>query len=254
MPWSEKLSEQAAVRDAFSPQDTLTLEDVRRALAGPRPGPEAHLRMATQPRPRPEEFGHTTPPREGAVLCLLYPIEGRLHFVLTRRTDTVRDHKGQISFPGGAREAEDESLAVTAVREAEEELGISLAQAEILGTLTSISILPSNYRIHPYVAYLPTRPSYRPCPSEVAELLEIPLRDLFDPSLRQSETWPVRGKEVLVPFFSLGGQKVWGATAMVLSEFAVILEGIREKGRTRQHGQPISFPPPSGGDQPSHAD
>src|SRR5881396_2643414 len=111
----------------------LTVEDVRRALAAPRPGRAAQARMTPRPRP-----GDIPPPpphdarRQAGVLILLYVKNGELYFVLTRRTDTVATHKGQISLPGGAREGA-EGLAETARREAREELGIDGERVEMLG-------------------------------------------------------------------------------------------------------------------------
>jgi len=207
----------------------ITLEDVRCALAQPKPGLAAQLRMATRPHRRPNEPAPGHAPRQGAVLLLLYWEQGQLYFVLTQRTYTVANHKGQISFPGGAWEAGDASLAETAIREAEEELGISLDDAELLGDLTSLYISPSNYRIYPYVAYVARRPEYHPCADEVAALLEAPLRGLLDPSWRRTETWCLRGEQVKVPFFLVNGHKVWGATVMVLSELATMLESVLEQ-------------------------
>jgi len=158
----------------------VTVEDVRRALAQERPGDAVHRHMALRPIvPQAEP----TPPqlhRQGGVLLLLYPCAGRLCFVLTRRTEKVMTHRGQISFPGGAQEPGDVSLAHTALREAEEELGISLADAEQLGTLTSYYIARTNYDIHPFVAYLPRYRIFHPSEDEVAELLEIPIEHLLD--------------------------------------------------------------------------
>jgi len=157
---------------------------------------------------------------------LLYPKDGRLTFVLTRRTETVLNHKGQVSFPGGAQEEGDASLAETAMREAEEELGITLQDAEMLGALTCLYIAPSNYDVHPFVAHMPYRPDFHPFAAEVAELLEIPLSDLLDSSRFREEVWLLRGREVIVPFFLLGGHKVWGATSMILNELATMLNSL----------------------------
>ena len=202
----------------------ITLEDVRRALAGSRPGQPAHQRMAVRPRPNPPEL-HDEPPQHAGVLLLLYPCDDRLYFVLTKRTEKVLNHKGQISFPGGRREVGDPSLAHTALREAEEELGIALTEAELLGALTVHHTSASNYDIHPFVAYLPYRPEFHPSEAEVAEVLDVPLADLLDPARLVEENWMLRGREAIVPFFLLNGHKVWGATGTILNEFKVMLEG-----------------------------
>jgi len=201
----------------------ITISDVRRALSRPRPGLEAFLRLATRPRPGEAGLPPGHSPKQGGVLLLLYPIDSYLHLVLTRRTEQVGNHKGQISLPGGAREPEDHSLLETALRETREELGIRTDQLQLLGPLTSLYIPPSNYCIHPYVAYADVRPDFNPEPTEVEELLEMSLNHLLDPITREEEDWHLRGRPVVVPFYRLGEHKIWGATAMVLSEFEVML-------------------------------
>jgi len=206
-----------------------TLDDVRRALSRPLPGLDAHLRMAPQPRPG-WDPNFALPPdcREGGVLILLYSRSEHLHFVLTRRTETVRSHKGQISLPGGKREG-NETLVQTALRETCEELGVSLDPIEVLGRLSALYTPPSNYCIHPFVAYRPGAPTFCPDPVEVAEVLEAPLAILLDSSVRKVEYWPDSRFESprRVPFFQISGQVVWGATAMILSELVTLLEDER---------------------------
>lgn len=210
----------------------LILDDVRRALLRPLPGICAQIKMAPQPRPGwNPDFAIPPDCREGGVLILLYPRTDQLHFVLTRRTETVRSHKGQISLPGGARE-EDESLVQTALRETCEELGVPFGGTEVIGRLSALYTPPSNYCIHPFVAYRPSAPAFRPDPVEVAEVLEVPLALLLDPSIRRSEYWsdPRFESPRRVPFFDIHGQVVWGATAMILSELVALLEEERGEG------------------------
>ncbi len=199
-----------------------SLAAIRQALRRPLPGRAAQMRMATRPRPDLEARPPGHRPREGGVLILLYPKDGRLHFPLTRRTETLGDHKGQISLPGGAREG-DEPLEWTALRETHEELGVDPRSVEILGVLTPLYIFPSDYYITPYVGTRPDCPTFVPDPLEVAEVLEVPLLTLLDPAIRQEEEWILYGTTTRVPFYQIGEHKVWGATAMVLSEFAAIL-------------------------------
>jgi 8-oxo-dGTP pyrophosphatase MutT (NUDIX family) len=205
----------------------LTIEEIQRALAGPLPGRAGQERMA----PRPDLDRWSLPPdcRESGVLLLFYPHttgshQPELHFVLTRRTEYPGVHSGQISFPGGRREAE-ESLPMTALREAHEEIGVLPHTLELLGSLSPLYIPPSNFCIYPFVAYSPTRPIFRLDPTEVAELLETPLSLLFDPTLHKEELeyLPNRREKVVVPFFDLFGHRVWGATAMMLGELLTLL-------------------------------
>lgn len=215
-----------AVYTAWGPCRTqehvlTSIDHIRRAMQRPLPGPAAQQTMAPQPR-----VPLQRPPiryKDAGVLLLLYSHGGGLHIALTRRCDHLADHAGQISFPGGLREPEDHSLVDTALREAREELGLDPDALELLGPLTPVEIPVSGYRIHPWVAYSPRRPAFRPDPCEVAELLEVPLALLLDPATLARETWVIRGFETDVPFFLVYGHKVWGATAAVLGEFIAML-------------------------------
>lgn len=197
----------------------LSLAHVEAALQATGLDPVAAQRLMA-PRPRamtrlPAQSGR---PRQGGVLVLLYPaVSGELALVLTRRTDGLAHHSGQISLPGGARDG-DESLAQTALRETCEELGVCLDNGRPLGRLASLYIPPSDFEIFPFVTCCPVRPAFRPEPAEVAEILEIPLASLLDPALHHLEEWQIRGLPAQVPFYALGGHQVWGATAMILSE------------------------------------
>jgi 8-oxo-dGTP pyrophosphatase MutT (NUDIX family) len=200
------------------------LAAIRQALRRPLPGRVAQMRMSTRPRSGLETRSPGHQPRQGGVLILLYPKDGHLHFPLTRRTETVEDHKGQISLPGGAREG-DELLEWTALRETYEELGVDPQSVKVLGMLTPLYIFPSDYCITPYVAARPDRPTFVPDPAEVAEVLEVPLLMLLDLAIQREEEWVLHGTAARVPFYQIDEHKVWGATAMVLSEFSAVLGG-----------------------------
>ncbi len=203
------------------------LDALARRLGEPLPGLDAQLEMVPEPRPgtRTWEEAESTCLKAG-VLVLLYPRRGRLHLLLTRRTELVLHHRGQISLPGGTRHA-GEPLEATAIRETTEELGIPLGGARLLGSLTPLYIPPSNFCIYPTVAFLAEAPdSFRPQPDEVAEVIEAPLDALLDPSAVTRETWVFEGRTMLVPYFAVGENKVWGATAMVLAELARLLRDL----------------------------
>ncbi|MBP1747150.1 MAG: coenzyme pyrophosphatase [Deltaproteobacteria bacterium] len=200
---------------------------IEAALRKPLPGIKAQLRMA----PRPGSLKLPTPqstPRKSGVLILLFPSEetGELCFVLTRRTEIVADHKGQISLPGGAVDPDDPSIAYTALREACEEVGVCSDVMRILGPLTPIYIPPSDFCVQPYVAYMSQSPQFFPQPEEVAEIIEVPIPHLLDEKNVVVEEWLLDDEVKQVPFFNIYGHKVWGATAVVLSEFAAILEDL----------------------------
>ncbi len=196
---------------------------LRRALRRPLPGPAAQDIMS----PRPPALGVAPPERyrEAGVLVLFYPRAGELTLALTRRSDHLSAHAGQISFPGGLREPEDASLAATALREAREELRVPPLTVDLLGPLTPLEIPSSGYRIYPYVAYTPGRPFLRPDLYEVAALIETPLALLLQPAAVQLEVRMIRGLTVQVPYYRVGEHKVWGATAMVLSELIAAVRG-----------------------------
>lgn len=205
----------------------LTLADVRRALAGPRPGRAAQLRLSPIPRP-----GDIPPPpplrprKEAGVLVLLYARNQELFFILTRRTETVATHKGQVSLPGGARERA-ERLEETALRETSEELGISSAHIEILGApLTPLYIPVSDFWVTAFVGYSDQHLEFDAAPDEVHEIIHTPLAALLDDALIQAEDWEIRGLKMRVPFFNIHGHKVWGATAMMLGELREMLRSV----------------------------
>jgi 8-oxo-dGTP pyrophosphatase MutT (NUDIX family) len=205
----------------------FTVNMIEAALRKPLPGIKAQLRMA----PRPGSLKLPTPqstPRKSGVLILLFPSAetGELCFVLTRRTEIVADHKGQISLPGGAVDPDDPSIAYTALREACEEVGVCSDLMRILGPLTPIYIPPSDFCVQPYVAYMSQSPQFFPQPEEVAEIIEVPLPHLLDEQNVVVEEWLLDDEVKQVPFFNIYGHKVWGATAVVLSEFSAILEDL----------------------------
>lgn len=179
------------------------------------------------PRPRvgrrPAELAGRA--RQGGVLALLYALEDETHIVLTKRVDGLNSHAGQVSFPGGRRE-DGEALEQTALREAEEEIGVNRGEITILGELTSLYIMPSDYEVHPFVAWHDGRPTFVRQASEVAEILEVSLAHLLDPTNRHEEPWTIRGYELQVPYFQVAEHKIWGATAMMLGEFLERLKAV----------------------------
>lgn len=191
------------------------------------PGLQAQLKMTPHPRPGHQLYQEVNDSSvKAGVLLLLYPRRDKLHLLLTKRTEKLSHHQAQISLPGG-RQDRGESLAQTALREAREELGLQPDAARIIGMLTPLYIPPSNYCIYPFVSSIAVRPDFFPSPSEVAEIIEVPLSHLLDVKNRSEEIWTIRGIKVSVPFYSFQEHKIWGATAMVLSEFLEVLRDLK---------------------------
>jgi 8-oxo-dGTP pyrophosphatase MutT (NUDIX family) len=199
------------------------IEAISRDLQGPLPGTDAQMRMA--PRPRSGRGFRGDPGRDarsGGVLVLFYPYAGQVSLPLILRPTYSGVHSGQVGFPGGGREPGDADLTATALREAYEEVGIDPAQVTVLGALTPLFVVASNYLVQPTVAWSERRPDFRLDPYEVAQLLETPIAHLLDPATAHRETWELRGRPIDVPFFAVAGQTVWGATAMMLSELLAL--------------------------------
>ena len=193
-------------------------------LRRPLPGHEAHAEMAPFPA-RATVATLSTELNEGrpaATLVLLYPDEhGRAHLVLTVRTDVLRAHAGQVSLPGGSLE-DGETPEDAARREAFEEVGVPADAVRVLGRLTPIYIPPSRFSVWPVVAVTPSRPPFVAQESEVAAVLEVAVDDVLDPARRRSSMRAAPLGDFDVPFFDLAGLEVWGATAMMLAEFAAV--------------------------------
>jgi 8-oxo-dGTP pyrophosphatase MutT (NUDIX family) len=204
-----------------SPEELLAR--VQKGLWAPLPGILAQLAMAPEPRPGHKAYFEVEDTcRKAGVLILFYVKDGRLTLLLTRRTERVLHHRGQISLPGGEQHP-GESLEATALRETIEELGLDLTAVRVLGRLTPLYIPPSNYCIYPTVAVLPGPLVFHLQPEEVEEVLEVPLEDLADPASVRRETWHYGGLDHDVPFYAFGSYKIWGATAMVLAELLALL-------------------------------
>ena len=188
----------------------------RENLSSHLPGEQAQLKMAPTFR---GEFHHDTDPVHAAVLLLMYPSNnGTISLVFIKRNEYDGPHSAQISFPGGVWEEGDGHIQNTAIRETREELGIG-DDIEILGSLTELHIPISNYLVSPFVGCIDHTPLFYPDDSEVQFVIESTIKELLDPGNLDSETIFRHGQSIRAPFYRVGEEKIWGATAMMLSEF-----------------------------------
>ena len=150
---------------------------------------------------------------EAAVLIPLYEDGGRLHAVFTKRPADMRRHAGEISFPGGRRD-EGEELAETALREAEEEIGLARELVQVVGALPPTGTIVTNYSVYPFVGLTRSGNAFRPNPVEVDEIVELALADLVDGFERKRLIR--RGVPIKTDTYTVGGHLIWGATARIL--------------------------------------
>lgn len=200
------------------------ISSLQTALLQPLPGLDVQMEMAPPHRGRPDQaWVMAQNPRRAAVLAFLYPVQGEAHLVLTQRPDYPGVHSSQISFPGGQVEEGDGDLSETAVREAEEEVGLERSMVHLLGPLSELYIPPSNFLVQPYLAYGLDRPEFLPQPSEVKEILEIPLRFFQDSRSVSTMHFELQGQKFETPCYLYEGRIIWGATAMMLRELEVLV-------------------------------
>jgi 8-oxo-dGTP pyrophosphatase MutT (NUDIX family) len=193
-----------------------SVQKIKDELQKPLPGKEHQYLMAPDIRRLPEK---EVTERIAAVMICLFEGKNDLQIAFIKRTEYEGPHSGQISFPGGIYKQDDSSLINTALRETEEETGISSDHARILGALSPLHIPVSNIIVHPFVAFYEHEPVFQIDEKEVSYMIIANLKSFIDPGIRKKEKWNLSGLEIQVPFFQLDGNKIWGATAMILSEF-----------------------------------
>lgn len=166
-----------------------------------------------------------------AVLLPLYRKDDEYYLVFTKRTQQVKDHKGQISFPGGVYQEEDETLVNTALRECAEEIGLAPENVRILGGLDDIITLTSNYIVSPFVAIIPYPYGFRISRQEIEEIIEVPVSAILDKSSLREEIEVVDGKPEVMRYYHYRGRVIWGATARILHQFLDIFAAVGDEGR-----------------------
>jgi 8-oxo-dGTP pyrophosphatase MutT (NUDIX family) len=166
-------------------------------------------------------------PRTAAVMMLFYPKNGMTHLVLIVRNSYEGVHSGQIAFPGGKFETEDANFRITALRETQEEVGVSPAIIDVIKSFTQVYIPPSNFIVHPFLGICKEEICFVLDPTEVSSIIEMPLSVfLNDEIVIEAKIATSYAKEVDVPAFDIEGHVVWGATAMMLSELKDVLKEV----------------------------
>jgi len=163
-------------------------------------------------------------PKEAAVLMLFYPKNSKTHLVLIVRNSYPGVHSDQIAFPGGKFELEDVDFQTTALRETEEEIGISPEKIEIVKEFSSLYIPPSNFMVYPFLGICKEEIQFVPNPTEVAAIIELPLEVFRDDRIVTTENLSTSYASLIaVPAFRIEEHIVWGATAMILNELKDVL-------------------------------
>ena len=199
-------------------------------LQSPLPGRGAHELM----KPRMADGTHFSikqpaAPQECGALILFHESEGDVRFPLIQRPTYEGTHSGQIALPGGKRANEDTDLFDTALREAGEEVGVDRSQVEIVGSLSKFYVVVSNYEVLPVIGKMKSKPNFTPDKYEVESIINAQLSHLADPNYVKEKRMLVRGRvDMICPYFDLEDKIVWGATAMMLSELAVILQAYQQ--------------------------
>lgn len=198
--------------------------DLEARLKLPLPGSAAQDAMTSRARLPLEAYLAKHPDyRTSAVMMLLYPIEGAVHTMIIKRPSYDGIHSGQLALPGGKKE-NDEQPVHTAIRETLEEVGVSVSVQDVIGELTALYIPPSNFLVHPFVAWLGEQPQFVPDDREVDVILEVPLSTFLDEQLKTRRRIPIGVNTYIdAPCYMIGEETLWGATAMMFAELEAIL-------------------------------
>jgi 8-oxo-dGTP pyrophosphatase MutT (NUDIX family) len=199
------------------------IEGIENALKGTLPGTSAHLKMLP-PYRKLEKITESDNVKLSGVLLLIFPVNNELNICFIRRPENMKFHGGQIAFPGGRHEKTDKNLVYTAIRESHEEIGILPEKIQILGELTPLYVSVSNFYIKPVVGWHSSKPDFIVNTHEVTELITLPIAVLASPKTTQIKNIETLLGMYNVPCYAVNNHIIWGATAMILSEFLSIYD------------------------------
>lgn len=196
-------------------------------LKKPLPGRRAQEIMAPKPiNDRRFLEDPENPARPGGVMVLLYPDNNDIYLPLTKRPVYTGAHSGQVSLPGGKVEQVDRNITQTALRETYEEIGVAQHAVQVIGQLSELFIIASNFKVYPTVGVLTAPPELTPDAREVSKVLTPSLSELRDLDRRSTKTMHFPPYTIESPYFDVGGEVVWGATAMIISELLHVIDEI----------------------------
>ena len=206
------------------------IEKLKLQLQHPLPGEDAQLLMAPSIRRKMSSYNfEELNPKVSAVMALVYPNENlEPTMVLTLRQSYAGLHSAQISFAGGKKDDSDVNLKQTALRETHEEIGVESQEISVITELSNLYIPPSNFIVYPYLGYCNQKPTFSIDPIEVAEVIEFNAFELLKPEIKSKmiiDKHP-SGNNVTAPYYLINNHKVWGATAIILSEIEAIFKQI----------------------------
>jgi len=200
------------------------IEDLIKEFQKGLPGSEAQQKMSPSIRNHSDEKNDPRLARDSSVLILFYQKGEKLYFPLIERTNGNHKHSGQISLPGGKYELSDKNLVETAIRETEEELGLLADKIHIIGPITGLYIPISNFQVQPILAYYDDLPQFKADSFEVNQIIETEIQELFNKKNKHEEIIHKNGFEIKAPYYDVKGHKLWGATAMIVSELEELLK------------------------------
>ncbi|MFY9154082.1 MAG: CoA pyrophosphatase [Prolixibacteraceae bacterium] len=202
---------------------------LKNSLNGNLPGESAHNKMLPPGRRLKIDDHELSTIKQSSVLLLVYPEDEQLFICLTKRPSTMKHHPGQISFPGGKVEKEDDSPEKTALREAHEEVGINQDKIEILGKLSDLYVEVSRFSIQPFLAWADEKPEFVVNYDEVEALIIFPISQfVYDETISETELETVSGP-LTIKYYPFNGEIIWGATAMILAELIGIMKKFQER-------------------------